>query len=221
MGAFPRFDRSFLTLKEILADLPQPLKGVMTRGFTALGSLPEESRNMLAAEVKKNITNISDLDVPKLATTLGVEEDVAGLIASATSLLMALATSRTEDSALLVAGLVEEEFVKESSRHAALHVLEVLASDRESLKQSMKIDSLAAETIPSFNSLSTSTDLRLRFKDGEIELVVPAVIAHLTTDHSETNCFFQLKKSDIVQLIDQLQKILEQIEKAERWAQRG
>lgn len=190
----------------------------MTKGFLALAKLPPEKRRTFVSGVAKNSDSLRDTDVPELAKSFEMDEDTAGGILTATTMLIALATSREGSAETLAGELIDTGLVSETSRTAALEVLEQLHRDRDQLKRSMRLGALSSQTLPSFKGLETSVDLRFEFKEGQVELVAPTVIAFLRTDHSETNSFFQLSKADVNQLIEELKGLATEISAVEKWA---
>lgn len=218
MGAFHLFEDGSLALKEILSDMPLQVRTMMTRGFGALGSLTKDQLDLLSKRIAENVSTAADIDVATLAKGLGIPQDSAAAIVSAATLLVALITTRNEPAQDVINELVDAGLVSSDGTAAAVQLAALLDRDREGLKRSVQLGSLATQTLPSFRSLFTSIDLRLGFKAGSVELVVPTVVAHLVTDDNGSDSFFQLSKADVAKLIEQLSRIAADIEAAEAWS---
>ena len=139
---------------------------------------------------------------------MGIGKDTAATIVTAVSLLLALATSRKEEPSVLVEELVDAKLVSQTATGATLEVLQRFASDKDQLKRSMRLGSLAQHTLPSFKGLTTSIDMRLEIKAGAVDLVVPTVVAHLQTDLDQSQVSFQLTKSDVEDLVVECHEVV-------------
>src|SRR5258708_213718 len=150
MGAFHLFEDVSVSLKEIFSDMPAQVRSLMTRGFSALGNLSTEQQNILSRQVNDNVSSFGDMNVESLAAALDISEESTAAIVSATTLLIALITTRNEIAETVVQELVDGQLISEKLRGAALQLATSLSTDREGLKRSMRLGSLATQTLPSF-----------------------------------------------------------------------
>jgi hypothetical protein len=74
---------------------------------------------------------------------------------------------------------------------------------------------LAGSVLPSFMSLDTSLDVRMKFADGKLLTAAPVVVAYLDTDANGEEIWFQMTKGDIEGLVKQFNVILSDIKAAE------
>ena len=114
---------------------------------------------------------------------------------------------------------IEHELLDEVTKEPILAFCEVVATARPDLKQALQRSTLADEVLPSFSFLSTTVDLRPSFEEGRIKFVVPVALLFLATDASEQQVWCQLKKSQLEEVIKDLQTTLRQMEQAEQWAE--
>ncbi|MEZ2347205.1 hypothetical protein [Terriglobus sp. RCC_193] len=221
MSSFPIVADITAPLKDFLADAPAQIKPYLKRGFTALGSLTDKQVTILADLMKESVDQSGEVDIEDLSSKVGIEPEVANVLTTATSLLIALTLSREEEPDAIATELLDSGLANPECREVVTRLLQSLHDDKGSIKHSSELNDLANDILPSFKSFETTLDMRLRFKGSEIDLFVPVIVASLRTDFSRSNSFFQMTKSDVSRLIEQLEKLRNQIEAAERWIQKA
>jgi len=75
---------------------------------------------------------------------------------------------------------------------------------------------LAAQTLPSLDTFDISVDLRLRFKDEQIQDAVSVAVVHLDTDATNRELWFQMTRGDVELVIEKLNSTLKQMDTAEK-----
>lgn len=91
-----------------------------------------------------------------------------------------------------------------------------IVTKRRSLRSSFEKSALANALLPSFRSLSSEIDLRVRFDDrGDLANSASVAIVSISTD-TDDEIWFQGDKNDITRLIDALQKAVANLDLADR-----
>lgn len=218
MGSFRIPALPSVPMEQALADMGESAKGHLRSGFNTIAGLEQSKIEILAREAIEHIDSLAELDTDRLAEDLGIDAEQANPAISATSISVALISSRRESATEIAAGLVKAGLLGTSEEPAVSRFLGIVASRRVEIKKTLGLRSLADETLPAFRGFETSIDVRLDFKKDQIETVVPVLLVHLRTDLSMERIFFQMTKSDVHRLLEQLSEAVARLEVAERWA---
>ena len=218
MGSFRLPSLSSFPLEQTLAEISDPAKGFLRAGFKVIAGLSQSKAEMLAKMTMEHIDSLEELNTDQLATDVGLPADETGLALSAISLIIALISSRRETPEKLTAELVKANLLRESEAASVSVFLGVLARKQAEIIKTIGLSRLAEERLPAFQEFSASIDVRLSFKQDRIEAVVPVLIVHLATDLSSERLFFQMKRSDVIRLAEQLKTLASRLEQAETWA---
>jgi hypothetical protein len=193
------------------------VKTFAREGFTALANLSEEDLRELAKLIPEKFATSAGPDVEELKERLRLPARKASALAIVAAFATAAVTSGEDPSKAIAVGL-EARILSADASIAFQRLIEQLKPQGPLIKETIKSQELASEVLPSFERLSTALDLRFRFEGGKISATVPVVVAHLRTDSRESQAWFQLQKQDLVHLLAQFEKLLREIDEAERWA---
>jgi hypothetical protein len=218
MGSFRFPPMTSLPLQQALAEIPAHMRSQLEEGFRTIAALDRSQIDALARTVADHIGALGEVDTDQLASELGLDEDSLSSAITATSMTVAFISSWKETPDELVSGLIKASFLRDTDRSTLTHFVETISSKRTEIKKALNLRSLAEETLPAFRDFDTSIDMRLDFRKDQIETAVPVLLVHLRTDLPQERLFFQMTKSDVQQLVEQLKRTLLQLESAEKWA---
>ena len=169
--------------------------------------------------VRRSVLGAGPVEDEGLPAELGLSpEDTSAVLAAASFVLMALAT--TPDTPTNVAeGLQSSGVLSEADPGGIDRFLSAAFGARSALKETVQRARIAAATIPAFTTLHTSVDLRVNFRaNAEVSATVPVLLVHIDTDSDQEICF-QMSKDQLEITIERLKAVLGRIEAAERWAE--
>lgn len=172
----------------------------------------------LARESVEHIDSLAELDTDQLAAELGIDVDEVDYAISATSLVVALISSRSEPPVDMTDMLVNVGLVENSAAATVANYMRIIGDSRTEIKKIIDLRTLADENLPAFRGFEASVDLRFSFKKGQIDTAVPVLLVHLSTDLTSARLFFQMNKSDTLRLADQLTQLASRLDQAEKWA---
>ncbi len=196
---------------EIFEEMPAGFRAFLNRGFADLALLPYDKVERLSTLIAGGFEQTDDKTAAESAKLLGIAQEEVPKIAAALGLLIAFTTRRTDVEAVLQQGVhvgaIRSENLIDLSRLA-----EKLTEKKGDFKEALEVASLAKEVAPSFERLSLSVELRFAFEDNVPVRSVPIVLCHLATDSEPDNVFFQMRKHDLVRMIDQLNTALQNVD---------
>jgi hypothetical protein len=202
---------------EIFSEMPPAFRSFLQKGFAELAVLPFEKVQKLSALVTSGFEPVDDVTVSESATLLNVPKEEVSKILGALSLLIAFTTRRTDVDIVLqqgsAAGAVPADHLP-----ALLELAARLAERKAEYKEALEIASLAREVAPSLEGFDLTVELRFSFEDNLPTRSVPVVLCSLRTDSKKNRAFFQLRKQEVIKLIDQLSRAVRQVEALEKWA---
>ena len=213
-----RLPDSATPIRESLSDTPAPVRDYIRRGFHDLAGMPAESQSNLIGLILSRPAGFSDSAFAEIATQMGVDAESLGAAASGLSLFAAYLAERPDTAAELADGFIAAGLVDELHRPLLVSLAERLAPERERLSRNFDQQVMGREVLPSFQSITTTVDVRLRFVDDAVSLAVPMAMVYLATDDANSRMFFQLTKGDVSYLIAELEAVKTRMEGAERWA---
>lgn len=217
MGSF-RIALSDVDRAEALfTSMPDHLKSFARQGLSVIASLNQAQFATFVELVQLNFLSSSDDDTEEMRQKLSLSERQASAATLVGALAIGLVTSG-EDTERSIEVATTAQVVTPETAGLFRSLMEALQPQKQTLSETIQSAELASETLPSFNGLDLTLDLRLGFEGSAIKGAVPVVLAHLRTDVRDARVFFQIQKRDIVGLISQLEKILRQVEEAEKWA---
>jgi hypothetical protein len=202
-----------------LDEIPNTMRAAIRDGVRSLGGLTDEQLRALAG-VTLEAMRAPDATPPSAVSKLiGVPEDTATALVMMSMSLASGSLSNTPTKQI-VNSLRDHRLIEDSDNKKLATLLEELARRSVDFQALARLRSTTDAVLPSFRSLETTVDVRLRFEDDAIVLAVPVVVAMLRTDSVQQRLWFQLSKVQVESLIKELQSALKQMEKAEQWSQR-
>jgi hypothetical protein len=200
-----------VTPSEIFAEMPVGFRSFLNRGFADLASLPFEKIERLSKVLADGVEQVDDGAATECARLLGVPTQEVSKITAALSLMIAFTTRRTDVEAVLQqgaqAGVISPEDVP-----ALIDVAGRLAEKKSEYKEALEIVSLAKEVAPSFERLSLATEVRVSFENDAPVRSVPLILCRLKTDLDGEDLLFQMRRKDVVQVVEQLTKALQHVD---------
>jgi hypothetical protein len=218
MGSFRFPSLPSYPLEQALAEISGNAKTHMREGFSRIAAFDHRQVELLAREAVEHIDSILELDTDQLAVELGIDADEVDYAVSATSLTVALISSRKESADDITDKLVKVGLVENSAAANVANYVRIIGLRRADIKKAIDLRNLTDETLPAFRGFEASVDLRLGFKKDQIDAVVPVLLVHLRTDLDSARLFFQMNRSDVVRLADELKQLASRLDQAEKWA---
>jgi hypothetical protein len=206
-------------LPEVLAELPGPAKAYLKQGFAALAKFPENRYEELVAIVAEFVTSahVFTLSPDRLAARLGVPPSDAAALLGSVSLIAWVLSVREETAQEFVETATAVGILDEGNATPALAFSHLIVKDRPALKGAIERSRLGTELLPSLTGVGTAVDVRLRFEEGRVAFAVPVALVHLRTDVRGQALWFQLTRSQLEQMIQELQETLRRLQGAEQW----
>lgn len=218
MGSFGIPTAKEISPAAIFADMPPSFKSYLNRGFAQLSQLEDTKIDSLIDLRATGVDITDDSGLNEAARILGFPVHDIKTLGASLAVLIAFVTSRDDINEIITAA-GDADAIARADVTRISDIAHRLARRKAALKQIVETTSLATEVAPAFQKLDIATDLRFKFDDdSKISISVPVAICHLSTDSRDSNCFFQMKKSDVAQIIGQLQKLESQLAHLELWA---
>lgn len=182
-------------------------------GLTLLPTLSADAFSFLVSETERVMTSSgAGTTIPEAAIKLGVSEEIVWDVVGAGLFIAGLA-SRTKDPLLVGEALKTTGFADTNTAPVASRLFETLYS--RGFAERMRDASIADAVLPSFRSLETVLDMRVAESKSKT-IVVPVIVAFLSTDVQQQRLWFQIKKEDARTMIAELQKRLQQLHDTEQ-----
>lgn len=205
-----------LAPSEVFADMPPAFRQYLSRGFDQLGELNPEKTGPLASILAEGHEAMDEVGVNEILRRLEIQVRDKSSFGTALGVLTVLIASR--DDVMDVLSAAEKASVIPENRIASIRELALqLIKGKATLAEVVESTSLANEVAPSFQGLDLAVELRFGFDESKIVRTVPVAICHITTDSRDHQCFFQMTKTDIAQLMFQLKKAEAQLSAVEAW----
>ncbi len=206
-------------LESMFVSMPDPVKAFAREGFDLLAGLDDTRFTAFASLIKEEIGSSVQIDPEALREKLGISARKARTLSMIASIAAVVVTSSDSSEKAIDAAQAAGVLPPESAA-AFDRLVEELRPQEEALRESIRSSELASEVLPSFLDIDTTVDLRLGFDREKVNASIPIVAAHLRTDARDSHVWFQMQKRDVVRLISEFEKLLRQLEEAERWAAR-
>ena len=204
-----------------MASIPSSFASYIRRGFSVLAGIPPVRYPLLIEQVVDSIDSPMLRGEEKLASQFGVkEEDASPLLAAVSLVCVSMsATDETPESFVTVAS--EVKIVDEAHKASLLELTGLVARSRGRLKEDLQKSRTALRILPALTDFETAVDVRPIFKRDEIASTVPVTLVHIDTDTTHHEIWFQMSKTQLKFVIENLQDSLRRIELLERWAEGG
>lgn len=202
---------------ELFADMPQSFRGFVRRGFEQISQLDDTGVRSLAKALADGYEPADESGLEEILKRLALEIKEKQSFGVALSLLTILITSRDDLLDVLAAG-ESSDVIPTAHKERIQQIALQLGREKGALADGIESAELASRVLPSFERLLVATELRFKFDESKIEKAVPVAVCHLSTDSKENQCFFQLKRSDVVHLISLFKKMEAQLAAIEAWS---
>jgi len=219
MGSFSFPISSAAAIPEMFNDMPSTIKAYLKEGFVVLARVIDRHIETLVPLAAQAVQTPYKVDEDELALQLGIPSKDAGHLLSAVSLLTAVVSGGGDTPEQIVSAAVEANLIPQEARNAAAAFATALVPRRDTLKRTLDVSRLAARVLPSLTSFDVAVDVRLSFEKGKPKLAVPVAVAHLDTDAEGGEIWFQMQKTDVEKLVEDLGRTLKEMMEAQRWAQ--
>lgn len=219
MGAFHLRMRRDQSAVEMLSDLPERAKAFLKDGFQVLTSVYDKNSSLLAKVAIESVRSQQLMEEPVLAET-GLAPEQSRQLLGTLNFVALLLSSTAEPAENIADALVKSALLGPQQQSTAVNLIRLLRQSTPSLKQIVAQTSLASEVLPSLTTLEFAVDIRLRFEDEGL-LAVPVLVAHIDTDSSHGESWFQMTKGQAERLIGDFKNVLAQMEQAEKLIERG
>ncbi len=207
-------------LPEMLPPIPERAKPFVREGFRILGEFSDAQQDVLSSASEILTDPLSALREDDLALKLSIEqEEVRPLVSSLRMITSVLSSSEVTAEELLDFLEKEEVIVDESQKNTVLAVAKEIERNRGALRQGIDKSRLGSEILPSLDEFEITVDIRLGFEKEEVTLAVPVALMHLATDVPHEDIWFQMTKSHVERLVEDLQEILLRMNSAEKLAE--
>jgi len=192
----------------------------LRQGLSVLSRLfPRYSEAVLSIPVETLISRTQP-EPGEIASKLGLTvSDATNLIGALSFLALVSSTSAEEPIATTVAALLETQFITETERQAVESVLTHFQAERTKVTGAFRKAAVSSRVLPSLVDFELSVDIRVDFEKEQIALAVPIIVAHLDTDAAHEELWFQMSKTQVERLSEDLRKVLGRLDQAEKWAQ--
>jgi hypothetical protein len=199
-----------------IEDMPEHVRRSVRAGFRNASALPaEERRKFLTYFAQTMSEGSASVDIEALAEDTNIDVRRAAPILTAVSVLVGLLTRGKLSVEQFVAEGRERLFSQEDEptvKELATSVFQGAAI----WEQTLGHRALATRTLPALDTFEISVDLRLRFKAEEVVDTVSVALVHLDTDANNQELWFQMTRGDVENVIQKLQKTLQQMAAAEK-----
>jgi hypothetical protein len=204
---------------ESLAGIPPSFAAFLRHGFTVLSTVGPQHYSLLVEQAVEAIDCPTLRGEEKIATEIGVKEDDLTPLVAAVTMVCVTLSSGEETPESLVNAAIGAKIVSDAQKDVLLEFAKIVAQARSRMKEAMLRSNIASRVLPALTEFSTAVDVRLSFKREEIVNSVPVVVAHVDTDTAEQELWFQMSKSQLKFLIENLQDTLRRLELAEAWSE--
>jgi hypothetical protein len=201
------------TLRHRIDDIPEEVRPHIRMGFRLLSQAGEEKRREFIQSVLSKMLRRESLDSKQAADILGVTPQIIGDVLAAVSIPV---------GATMDISVKEDEFLEfargklfdDSDAEVAREVTETVMRQKEQIRGALDESALANAVLPSFRSIAAEVDLRLKFDDdGGVAANVPIAVLVLDTD-TQDPLSFQATRNDVARMIDKLEKIATNMDRA-------
>jgi hypothetical protein len=133
--------------------------------------------------------------------------------------LVSASPSADEPTSKTIAALVETDLLNPTEQQAAESVLTYFQGERTKVTGAFRKVAIGPRVLLSLMDFETTVDIRMDFEKEQIGLAVPVVLAHIDTDAAHVELWFQMSKTQVEKMYEDLKKVLARIEQAENWTQ--
>jgi hypothetical protein len=209
-----REKRSF---EEHIAALPAKTQQPLKEGLSLVSRLDSVQMKALVDVTITLIDEPHAIEKMKFPEILGLSEnDSLDLVVLGTALSVSGSMRETTSE---MADILQKRFsLSKPETSAVSKLIEAFRAQQGEVDHARERRQLGDLVLPSFENIWWTVDMRLKLSGGELSTFVPVAIAHLKTDAPNSGRFwFQLSRSQLKRLVDELQQALRDMEEAEKW----
>ena len=222
MGSFSvRIPPAGLDPSEWFKDIPKSIRSFLQRGFVVLESVfPKHSAVLFNLPVE-TLVSPGGSDPKDLAAKLDISAEDATSLLAALSFLALVSASPVEALPVskIISGLTNAELINPSATNTAENVLTHFENERSKAGSAFRKVDLSSRLLPSLDDFELEVDVRLEFEKEQIGLAVPIVLAHIDTDATGQEIWFQMTRMQVEKLLENLKSVSARLEQAEKWVQ--
>ena len=203
------------SLLQALSAIPSDYRGYFRDGFSRLARLKRDLWPTLIKALEDAAPYPSNIELDPILDSLGLEGTAGTALLNATRFILGVITLRDDSPGDVVAAACESQLLDAADRDAITEFSELVARTRSELRKSLSVGTLSHAIFPSLLLFEVKVDLRLDFAEGKVTTAAPILIAHIDTDASEKELWFQMTYSQLVALEQKLKKGLEDLHLAQ------
>ena len=204
----------------LFSGLPSKAQTQVKSGLRVIARMSEDSLAKLADHVKKAV-GLKHPPFEKYATLLNISRSEAVDVLSAAMATLAFISQNEISADAFGQRAVDERVIDAGDKTAVSNFVQALLDQNILLREEVERSRISTLFLPSFVSLEAIIDVRLRFKEADVQAAVPVAVVRLRTEdeRAEEEAMFQVTSVGIEEIIEQLQKANHQLQAAEEWAQ--
>jgi len=202
-----------VSLRDLLATMPDTARSGIKRGFSIVATIPESAY----PDLLKATLESAHQQRPKsegLATKLNIKVGDATSAIAALAMFSSIAASRSETLEKLLQEMIDAGVIAAADKPSLVRILPAINNIQPELKKTFSTQMIANAVLPSFDGFEAVLDVRI----GDLEsggFAAPVAIAFLDTDARDHRLWFQMTKEDVETLITQLNSLLTRFKEAE------
>ena len=206
------------TVQAALDDLPDRGKVLLQKGLQAIARLRRDKWEKLVSMALEALVSSYGFDAEQVAEALEIGAPDANIVGNGGTFIVTMIGAYADcEPEMLVELLVDKQLVSPEDVPKVTEFVKFVADRRGSVEDEAARFELVASVLPTLQRFETSVDLRFSDRSGK-PLVAPVVIAMIDSDAEGQIMWFQMSKTQVRTVLEQLQDSLEEIERAEAWA---
>lgn len=202
---------------ERLRSFPESARSEVQEGFRLLQGIERGRWPSLFSSAALWLDNVYAVRLPELAPKIGVTPTESGSLLTMAGLVSGLLPVSNSVDELLDACISEGYLSPEVRPLARDFVTSLQTAD---VHGAIARSQLASQTLPSFESLDFSVDVRFLFRDGDIVVATPVLLVSLKTDIPTESLNFQASRGDVIALMNLLRDAMRFLDSADEIVKR-
>jgi hypothetical protein len=202
------------SLVDALSAIPSDYRPYFRDGFSRLAKLKRDQWPTLIRSLEHTSPYPSNFELEPIAESLGLEGSGGRALLNAARLVLGVVTLRDDSPRDFAETACKTEMLDAADRDAIGEFTEQVARTRLEIRKSLARGELSQQIFPSLVLFDVKVDLRLEFAEGKVSAAVPVVIAHIDTDSTNSELWFQMSYTQLVALEKKLASSLEELQLA-------
>lgn len=205
-------------MSEALAGAPRAFREQAKKGFKVLAGIGQQHY----AEILRAVVLTLESRQPPfedLAKRLSLsKDDISSLMAAAMITVPLLGNGGTAEeftSAAIKVDMLSADLVSEIRPF-----IQVVVADRSQIGRAIRRAAMPSQVLPFLADVEIVVDLRMAFEDQKISEAVPVAIVHVDTDAEGEEIWFQVSRSQMERLRNDVDAAIKRMELAEAWTLR-